>query len=450
MPKSSLNVLGTDRELKAAKAPTGSRRDYRIKGAPSLQLRVTDKGTKSWCIVYKRLLTGTWAKFVFGEYPSIPMGEAKEQAEALNVKIRSGFDPILDKHRVAALGTFKELAAIYVREHGDRNSRNGRRSRSTEEAQRILNKDVLPVIGKMRAEMIKKTHVAQVAEAVAERGAYVAADRTLALVRAIFNWACSSGRLDGNPTLGLKRRSAARAKTRVLSGEEIRKFWRASENMPGMSVPTRDALRLQLLTALRINEVTEASRCEIDLENKLWTIPAHRTKARRELVLPLSELAARLLATIIAREDCNAERRSHRYGTESKAPELLFPTHMRVDPRARPSKPLKWQRRVPGALDPHAPPRSLVRCREQLKKAGITEPFNTHDLRRSVATHLGDLGVADDIVERILNHAPRTVAGKHYNHAKYLPQMRVALDTWGAHLQSILRDPVYQSTDEVA
>ena len=66
--------------------------------------------------------------------------------------------------------------------------------------------------------------------------------------------------------------------------------------------------------------------------------------------------------------------------------------------------------------------------------AGIKEPFNTHDLRRTVATHLGELGVADEIIERILNHAPRTVAGKHYNHAKYLSEMRDALDKWSEKL----------------
>ena len=134
----------------------------------------------------------------------------------------------------------------------------------------------------MRAELMKRHHVMEVVEAVAERQAYVAADRTLGLIRAVFNWACSSGRLDHNPTLGLKRRGTSRAKTRVLSEAEITAFWLASEKLKGMSAPLRDALRLQLFTGLRINEITEASRGEIDFEGRLWIVPAERTKSERE------------------------------------------------------------------------------------------------------------------------------------------------------------------------
>jgi uncharacterized alkaline shock family protein YloU len=55
-----------------------------------------------------------------------------------------------------------------------------------------------------------------------------------------------------------------------------------------------------------------------------------------------------------------------------------------------------------------------------------------------VATQLGEIGISDEIIERILNHAPRTVAGKHYNHAKYLGPMRAALDAWGTRLSKIV------------
>ncbi len=338
MPKVSANILATDKQLIAAKAPTGGRCDYRIKGAPDLQLRViapgtNSKGRKTWCVVYKRVLTGKWTKFAFGSYPAITLEKAKERAKELSVEIRSGLDPILDKRRTEALDTFGELASAYMREHRDRNSRNGNRSRSTDEAQRILDQDILPLLGDTRAELIKRAHVAQVVEAVAKRTAYVAADRVLGLVRSIFNWGIDSGRLDSNPTLGLKRRTTSRAKKRVLSTEEIRVFWSSTENMPGISPAVRDALRLQLLTGLRINEVTEAALLEIDLNKKVWTVPEARTKSRREHVLPLSDFAVEILRDIIAREDAHAERRAERYDTENQRADLLFPTRMRVDPR---------------------------------------------------------------------------------------------------------------------
>jgi len=64
--------------------------------------------------------------------------------------------------------------------------------------------------------------------------------------------------------------------------------------------------------------------------------------------------------------------------------------------------------------------------------------IGTHDLRRTFATGLGEMGVADQVIERVLNHAPRTVAGKHYNHAKLFEGMRTALEAWSERVRGIV------------
>lgn len=442
MPKASANVLGTDKELKAASAPRGGRRDFRIKGAPDLQLRVTpgknDERRKSWCVVYKRVLTGKWTKFVFGTYPAMKLEQAKNAAKKLSVKIKEeGFDPALEKKRVAALGTFRELAADYMREQETRNARNGIRSRSTDEAQRLLDRDILPTLGDMRAELVKRKNVADVVARVAKRGALVAADRVLGLIRAIYTWAVDAGQIDFDPTLGLKRRNAGRVGKRVLSEPEIKVVWHALDVLPGISSSIRDVLRLQLLTGLRVNEVCEASRGEIDFDRKLWVVPEFRTKGAREHVLPLSDLAIEILRGVTAREDAHAERRAARYKVEAVRPALLFPSHKTANPRRRAGKPLKQTRRVPAALDPHAPCRALVRARSELLKLGVAK-FSSHDLRRSLATHCGDLDVPDEIVGKILNHAAKSVTGQVYNHSKYLGPMRIALDAWAEKVRAII------------
>jgi integrase len=437
MAKASELVLATDREIRAA-TTTGARTDFRIRGAAGLHLRVTERGAKSWAVAYKSPSTGRWTKFSIGRYPNVGLNEAKERAQELAVAVRKGKDPIRDKHESAALVSFEDLANRYLEEHGARNARQGLQSRSTTEARRLLGRDILPSLGAIRAEVVSKNHVMQVVEAVAARGSLSVADRVLGLIRAIYNWGCATGRLDRNPTTGLKKRNASRPKTRVLSLTEIRTFWRASEDLPGMSSAIRDALRLQLLTGLRINEITEAARTEIDFKQKLWVIPSHRTKARREHTLPLSDFAISILQSAVLRADLDSQRRARRYRVVVPAPLCIFPKRSVEGLPSRREKLLKWQRRSPGALDPHAPTRALVRRRDDFRLAGIKEPFNTHDLRRTVATQLGEMGVADEIIERILNHAPRTVAAKHYNHAKYLTQMRSALNAWAEQLQTYL------------
>jgi integrase len=78
--------------------------------------------------------------------------------------------------------------------------------------------------------------------------------------------------------------------------------------------------------------------------------------------------------------------------------------------------------------------RAVLRLRSGVGLANI----GTHDLRRTLATGLGDMGVPDEVIERVLNHAPRTVTGRHYNHAKHFEAMRQALEAWEKHLLAII------------
>lgn len=420
MPKASGKVIGTDREVRAATS-AASKTDFRIRGAQGLLLRVTEAGNKSWALVYKSPATGGWTKASLGTYPSLGLAEAKGLALDMVGEVRKGRDPVHDKRQREQMGTFALLAERYMREHEKRNARDGKASRSTREAQRQLDRDINPRLGKIRADAVTRYQVMDVIEEIADRGSYVAADRALGLVRAIYNWACGTGRLELNPTLGLKKRNTARAQSRVLSHDEIRSLWLAMDTVKGITPPIRDALRLQLLTGARINEVAGTPRGEIDLAARVWTIAANRTKAEREHVLPLSPAAAELFAAAIKRADVDWRRRAGRLGLPLEPSPWVFPSAV-----------------TGGPIDGHAATRCIVRTRNGLASAGLTEPFNTHDLRRTLATQLGELGIADELIERILNHSPRSVAGKHYNHASYLQPMRRALDAWAERLTVIV------------
>ena len=226
MPRTSSFVLATDREVQNAKA-RGHRPEFRIKGARNLVLRITANGTKSWTFLYASPVTGKRCKMSLGEYPAVGLAQAKRDALALTLAVRDGKDPLSERRVEEAVETFDQLAVRYIAEHELKNARGGKRSSSTDDAQRLLNADILPVIGTCRAEMLTKRHVMSVVEAVADRGAYVAADRVLGLIRAIYNWANATGRLDVDPTLGLKKRNASRPRERVLSDAEIRQLWQA-------------------------------------------------------------------------------------------------------------------------------------------------------------------------------------------------------------------------------
>jgi integrase len=418
LPRASRRILGTVKEVKkevnaAASGSSSVRREYRIKGAPGLQLRVSASGTATWAIAYKSPLTRKWAKASVGRFPAVGLDEAKGRAGDVAADVRRGRDPIHDKRQEALIETFATLSESYMREHEKRNARAGRKSSTTIEAQRKLDQDILPVMGDIGAESVSRQHVMKVVEAIADRGSYVAADRALGLIRAIYNWACGTGRTDRNPTISMKKRNAGRAKTRTLSPEEIRVIWAATDRIGSITTVVRDALRLQLLTAARISEVLGAPRAELDLGRGLWTIAALRTKAQREHQLPLSQMAVANFRNAIERADEEGRRRAMRLGRKFEPSAWVFPS-----PQTN------------GPVTGRAATNAVVLSRDGLREAGLEAAFNTHDLRRTVATQLGEMGVADEIIERILNHAPRTIAGKHYNHARYLTPMRSALDAW--------------------
>jgi integrase len=404
MPRSSAFVLATEREVHSAK-PKGDRAEFRIKGAQNLVLRITPAEAKTWTFLYTSPLSGKRCKLSLGPYPAKGLADARNEALALTLAVKEGKDPLAQKRARATAETFEQLAREYMREHERKYAKGGWRSGWTNEVWRLLNADILPMIGDYRAEALTKWHVRNVVETVAERGAYVTADHVLGLIRAIYNWAAGTGRLEVNPTFGMKKRNAGRPRHRILSDHEIRTLWRTLDAGSGLSSEIRDALKLQLLLGLRRSEVLEASRSEVHLEYGIWTIPAERTKSRREHALPLPALAVSILTSAI--------------GRNGKSP-WLFPSPVAAN----------------AAVRPRSASRALLRMRDDIGLVGV----GTHDLRRTLATGLGNMGVAEEVIERVLNHAPRTVAGRHYNHAKYFGPMRQALEAWAEVVRNIVED----------
>src|SRR5262249_27672026 len=135
MPKESTLVLATDREVRYAR-PTGSRAEFRIKGAKNLVLRITAGGAKTWTFLYASPSTGRRCKLSLGNYPAKSFHEAKDEALALAVAVKAGSDPLLTRRVSDAAETFAALAKRYLAEHSQRNARAGKPSRSTAEIER--------------------------------------------------------------------------------------------------------------------------------------------------------------------------------------------------------------------------------------------------------------------------------------------------------------------------
>jgi len=226
----------------------------------------------------------------------------------------------------------------------------------------------------------------------------VAANRILALVRTVFNYAIDEELIEANPAARLKPTPEA-PRERTLNSKEIKSFWDGLEGTR-MAPRLHQSLRFMLVTGQRRSEVLGAAWGEFDLDSGWWEIPSSRTKAGRSHRVPLSPLAIEVLG---------------------KAGE----THMPV-----------FANGGGAAFSPYSASQAM---RRELKALGLArDPATPHDLRRTMASQLGELGVSRFIIGKLLNHAESGVTGRVYDKYDYAEQKRLAMLAWGDRLREVV------------
>jgi integrase len=333
-------------------------------------------------------------------------GAAKDALRAAE----KGIDPAEPARKERHAETFHELATRFIEEYAKgphyKDGKGAPRKRSWQTDQRIINRDLNPIIGNMKALMVTRADIRQVLRTVLERDAPIMANRVYEVVRMIFTWAIREeiGGIEHNPCEGLPRPSQEHSRDRVLSAEEIKTLWGALSNPPaGMTHRCALALKLQLVTAQRKGEIINAEWAEIDGDDeRIWTIPADKAKNGQSHRVPLSDMALDLL-----REIKKLSGRSR----------WLFSS-----PRG--DKPM-----IARAVN-----YALSRTKHKL---GVGNDVTPHDLRRSAASHMTSIGISRFIVARVLNHAEQGVTAVYDRHS-YDREKRQALEAWARRLEEII------------
>jgi integrase len=216
---------------------------------------------------------------------------------------------------------------------------------------------------------------------------------------AFFNWLKDDERqIAVSPLSSLKRPKAGASRDRVLSADEIKKFWLATDQV---GEPFGAALKIMLLTGARKNEVAGMRRSELDKDVSTWSLPGSRTKNKKPYVVPLSPLASDVIS-------------------EAKSPseELVFSTtgHSVIS---------GWSKMKP-RLD-------------RLMGSGVA-PWVIHDLRRTMVTGMAEMGVRPDVIELCVNHVSGSRAGVAgvYNRSELMPERRAAMERWSVHVASLV------------
>jgi len=417
----------TQRAVEAFRPPAQGRVEYFDKMLPGFGLRISDAGRKTWFVMYR--VRGRKVRETLGTIATIPnVGDARQRARESIELAQRGVHPAEAREEAAAAEaarsiTFATVADRYLAEHVERNNRPS----TIRETRRILNRDVKPKWGERPIRDITRQDVNDLLDVIADRGALLQANRTLARLKTLFSWALDNELADADPTARVRKRVKEVPRDRALSPDEIRYFWAGCDKLGWSFGPL---FKLLLLTAQRRDEVGAMEWRELDLEKRLWTIPRERAKNNRAHEVHLSDLAVEIIEALpqIVGQGSGG-------GGPAPEPHLVFTNTGRT--------PVSGFSKAKERLDAHMLARlrsELADAEKDVSQVGVGE-WILHDLRRTAATGMAALNIAPHVVDRILNHVSGTIRGVAavYNRHAYIDERKAALGAWSRYVERLVR-----------
>lgn len=391
----------TDAAVRKRKPDPGKR--VEIHDGHGLYLVIQSSGAKSWAYRYR--VGGKSRKLTLGSFPSLEVGEARNLASAASVQVKRGGDPAVERrHAIAADDSFEVVARLFIERYARP------KNRSWDQTARWLGlapgegdeliltkKGAIAKWGDRKVGDVKQGDVIRLLDDIVDGGNPIAANRTLAAVRKLFNWAEGRYGLASNPCNRVEMPGTETARDRVLTDKELKAVWKASTKLGG-SFGT--VVHLLMLTGQRRNEVAGMEWRELDFANRLWKLPRARVKNDSGHEVPLSDQALELIAAV-----------PHIHGQQ-----LLFSTTGTT------------------------PISGFSKAKIEIDELAGVEDWTLHDLRRTMASGMARLGVSLPVIEKILNHSSgsfRGVVGVYQRHS-FADEKRAALDLWGAHVARLV------------
>jgi len=431
----------TDTSIKNAKA---GERDLQLSDGAGLVLRIgRGTGGKSFWYRYKRGNSSKWIRL--GNYPALSLKEARVHAQTLDLKRKQGIDPIDEREAVAAkkeaeskatlAEAAKEAARLTVNDLFKRWAAVdlARRKDGGAEVKRMFEKDVLPTLGSMAVEEVRKGHVTGVTDALLARGVTRMAKLIFSLIRQMFRFAVDRDIIEFEPTAAIRKAKIGGKDTerdRVLTDEEIKALTRQLPKA-GLSEFAEAAVWLALSTCCRIGELMAARWEHVDFEHRTWRVPPENSKNGKAHTIALSDFAlAQFQSLLDATDEAAAKAREK----NSKAMRSLWVYPNRSGAGSVCPKTITKQLgdRQRAGLPP-------MKGRARLELSSSLEliggRWGPHDLRRTGATTMVALGVLPEVAERCLNHTEQNRVKRTYQRHSYESEMREAWRVLGERLE---------------
>ena len=374
-------------------ADIGKRTDLADATLPGLRLRFTPAGKRTWVLAC-RDGQGAMRRFPLGEHPAMGVADARDAARTMRASVKLGADPVAERRRTCAvardardgIGTVTALLDLYAKHRGHQ-------LKSWAECRRRIDSVFAPHLAKPLGTM-QAADLQMTADAHASQQSAAAAVRYL---RPVLKWAAQRGYVAATVAI-LHPSAVVGRRERILDCGELAAL------LPVLDASTRPyaaALRFMLLTLARREEVCAACWGDISLDACVWVIPV--TKNGTAHRVPLSQQAVAMLLAMKA--------------DKVKPAALVFAT-------GSGARLGNWDRET-----------------KTLQAASKTAGWTRHDLRRTGATMLGEMGTEPHVIEAALNHVEvhSRLAGI-YNKSCYQPAVAAALQMLADRLDGIATD----------
>jgi integrase len=356
--------------------------------SPGFGVKVTPKGRKVFVVLYRTGGAGSkLRKYTIGPYGHVTLHQARVAAQKVFAAKLEGRDPAAEKRdakRRIVADRVEDLLEAFIAQRLSQN-------RSATEISRLLRREVgKPWAGRSIHE-IGKRDVVEIISAIEQRGAPAAANKTLKSLKSFLRWCVGRAILDQSPAEGVPLPAREVARDRVLNDQELAQVILAARKIGGSYA---GIVELLALTGQRREEVARLRWEELDLAQRVWTLPRSRTKNAKAHVVHLSEQSMAVLRRL-----------------DQRGPYVFAPFG---------NKPFQEFSKAKRALD---------------GLSGV-RGWWLHDLRRTCVSGMARLGVAPHVADKILNHQSGTISGVAavYQRHEFIAERRTALDLWGAHV----------------
>lgn len=365
---------------------------------PGFGLRIRSGGKRVWVAQYR--IGKKQRRVTLGTVERLDPDQARKKAKIALAKAHLGTDAQLEKagERAQASVTFAAVTKDYLKRHAETKLKPNT-YRDTERYLQTHWKE----LARTPIHKIARQDVALGVARIAQDSGGIAANRARTALGSLFAWAIAEGLVDNSPVVGTRKAIDEKTRDRVLSNQELKLIWEhAGDGDYG------DIIRLLVLTGQRREEVAAMTWSEINQEEAVWSISRSRTKNSRQHDVPLSEPTMRII------------RMRKRYDGR----DLVFGRN----------GPFSGWSKAKTALD------------KRIKKASENNitPWRLHDIRRTVATRLADLGTQPHVIEEILNHVSGHKAGVAgvYNRSSYTTEKCESLKLWAKRVGDLTDETI--------